>query len=182
MSMDASETLERSVLESKDREQLLAIASALGAKAGSRTKKADIIDKILEQTGGGAAASNGKAPAEPRTSDGPRTSGGPRTSDGSRGDAPPVVVVPTPALVDEPRAEWELELEPSPVDDGDDAGSLAAGWRLERPPFPLETNLPGLFAAGDVRHGSTKRCATAVGEGAMAVALVHRHLADDLGA
>jgi thioredoxin reductase (NADPH) len=66
--------------------------------------------------------------------------------------------------------------------DGDDAGSRAAGWRLERPPFPLETNLPGLFVAGDVRHGSTKRCATAVGEGAMAVALVHRHLADDLGA
>ena len=43
---------------------------------------------------------------------------------------------------------------------------------------PLETNIPGVFAAGDVRSGSTKRCATAVGEGAMAVQLVHAHLAE----
>src|SRR5581483_2389616 len=41
----------------------------------------------------------------------------------------------------------------------------------------LETSLPGVFAGGDVRSGSTKRCATAVGEGAMAVQLVHAHLA-----
>jgi thioredoxin reductase (NADPH) len=41
----------------------------------------------------------------------------------------------------------------------------------------LETSLPGVFAAGDVRSGSTKRCATAVGEGAMAVQFVHRRLA-----
>jgi thioredoxin reductase (NADPH) len=41
----------------------------------------------------------------------------------------------------------------------------------------LETSIPGIFAAGDVRSGSTKRCATAVGEGAMAVQLVHRRLA-----
>jgi thioredoxin reductase (NADPH) len=40
----------------------------------------------------------------------------------------------------------------------------------------LETSVPGLFAAGDVRHGSTKRVAAAVGDGAMAVALVHRRL------
>jgi thioredoxin reductase (NADPH) len=42
----------------------------------------------------------------------------------------------------------------------------------------LETSLPGVFAAGDVRHGSTKRVASAVGEGAIAVALVHRYLAE----
>ena len=41
----------------------------------------------------------------------------------------------------------------------------------------LETSVPGIFAAGDVRSGSTKRCATAVGEGAMAVQLVHDHFA-----
>ena len=40
----------------------------------------------------------------------------------------------------------------------------------------LETDIPGVFAAGDVRSGSTKRCATAVGEGAMAVQFVHAHL------
>ena len=52
------------------------------------------------------------------------------------------------------------------------------GWPLTRQPLPLETNLPGLFAAGDVRSGSIKRCAAAIGEGAMAVALAHRRLAE----
>jgi thioredoxin reductase (NADPH) len=58
------------------------------------------------------------------------------------------------------------------------APELLAAWPLERQPLPLETNLPGLFAAGDVRHGSVKRCSAAIGEGAMAVALVHRRLAE----
>jgi thioredoxin reductase (NADPH) len=49
-------------------------------------------------------------------------------------------------------------------------------WPLGRPPLPLETSLPGVFAAGDVRHGSVKRVASAVGEGADTVPLVHRHL------
>jgi thioredoxin reductase (NADPH) len=53
-----------------------------------------------------------------------------------------------------------------------------ANWQLDRDPFHLETNVPGVFAAGDVRHGSVKRCASAVGEGAMAVALVHRYLSN----
>ena len=52
-----------------------------------------------------------------------------------------------------------------------------SGWNLDRQPFLLESSLPGLFAAGDVRHDSVKRIASAVGEGAMAVALVHRYLA-----
>jgi thioredoxin reductase (NADPH) len=55
---------------------------------------------------------------------------------------------------------------------------VAEGWDIPRPPLPLETNLPGLFAAGDVRRGSTKRCAAAVGEGSMSVALVHQRLAE----
>jgi len=46
-----------------------------------------------------------------------------------------------------------------------------------RPPLPLETSLPGVFAAGDVRRGSVKRVASAVGEGAAAIPLIHRHLA-----
>lgn len=49
-------------------------------------------------------------------------------------------------------------------------------WSLQRPPFHLETSVPGSFAIGDVRHGSVKRVASAVGEGAMAVAFVHHHL------
>ncbi len=51
-------------------------------------------------------------------------------------------------------------------------------WRVAgRPPYFLETSLPGIFAAGDVRSGSVKRCASAVGEGAMSVSFVHAYLA-----
>jgi thioredoxin reductase (NADPH) len=57
-------------------------------------------------------------------------------------------------------------------------GSRPEGWPLDRDPLPLETSREGLFAAGDVRHGSTKRVAGAVGEGAMAVALVFQRLAE----
>jgi thioredoxin reductase (NADPH) len=57
-------------------------------------------------------------------------------------------------------------------------GHRPEGWPLERDPLALETSVPGLFAAGDVRHGSTKRVAGAVGEGAMAVALAERRLAE----
>jgi thioredoxin reductase (NADPH) len=55
-------------------------------------------------------------------------------------------------------------------------GSRPVGWPLDRDPFPLETTVPGLFAAGDLRSGSAKRVASAVGEGATAVELVHRRL------
>ena len=51
-------------------------------------------------------------------------------------------------------------------------------WPLEREPYPFETSRPGVFAAGDVRHGSVKRVAGAVGEGSVAVGSVHRYLAD----
>ena len=57
------------------------------------------------------------------------------------------------------------------------SGGLDA-WPLARHPLPLETSLPGLFACGDVRSGSIKRCAAAIGEGSMAVALVHQRLAE----
>ncbi len=52
----------------------------------------------------------------------------------------------------------------------------AAHWPLARPPYVLETSLPGVFAVGDVRSGSIKRVASAVGEGSIAIALVHRAL------
>jgi thioredoxin reductase (NADPH) len=55
------------------------------------------------------------------------------------------------------------------------------GWPLERAPFHLETSLPGVFAAGDVRHGSVKRVASAVGEGAGAIPLLHDYLAESVG-
>src|ERR1700692_2515126 len=57
-------------------------------------------------------------------------------------------------------------------------GKAPASWPLERAPYYLETAVPGSFAAGDVRHRSIKRVATAAGEGAMAIAFVHRYLAE----
>jgi thioredoxin reductase (NADPH) len=56
-------------------------------------------------------------------------------------------------------------------------GGPPRGWPLARQPFMLETNVPGIFCAGDVRSNSIKRIASAVGEGAMAVRFVHQHLA-----
>lgn len=53
---------------------------------------------------------------------------------------------------------------------------VAGGWKLKRQPFMMETSVPGIFAVGDVRHGSVKRVASAVGEGAIAVSQVHRYL------
>ena len=55
-------------------------------------------------------------------------------------------------------------------------GRLPRAWPLERDPFLLETSVPGIFAAGDVRHGSSKRVAAAVGEGSSAVGMVHKYL------
>jgi thioredoxin reductase (NADPH) len=84
-----------------------------------------------------------------------------------------------------PRTDWAVEVGIH----RDDMGYLLTGpdllvdgkapkhWPLDRQPYYLETNVPGVFAAGDVRHGSVKRCASAVGEGAMAVTFVHRYLA-----
>ena len=82
----------------------------------------------------------------------------------------------------EPRTDWLAGVE------RDDRGYILtghdllgpdgrpAGWPLPRPPLLLETSIPGVFAAGDVRHRSVKRVASAVGEGAVAVQLVHQYL------
>jgi thioredoxin reductase (NADPH) len=55
-------------------------------------------------------------------------------------------------------------------------GKVTGGWKLKRQPYMLETSVPGVFAVGDVRHGSVKRVASAVGEGAIGVSQVHRYL------
>jgi thioredoxin reductase (NADPH) len=78
----------------------------------------------------------------------------------------------------EPRTDWL-----DGVVERDQRGYLLTGrdlerWPLARPPLPLETSLPGVFAAGDVRYRSVKRVASAVGEGSIAVQLVHQYLAD----
>jgi thioredoxin reductase (NADPH) len=55
-------------------------------------------------------------------------------------------------------------------------GERPKGWPLDRDPFLLETNVPGIFAVGDVRHGSVKRVASGVGEGSVAVQFIHQYL------
>jgi thioredoxin reductase (NADPH) len=80
----------------------------------------------------------------------------------------------------EPRTDW---LDVVAKDDhgfilsGPDLNDVS-GWTLDRPPHHLETSVPGVFVAGDVRAESAKRVAAAVGEGSMAVMLVHRYLAE----
>jgi thioredoxin reductase (NADPH) len=61
---------------------------------------------------------------------------------------------------------------------GDDVVK-AKRWSLDRDPYLLETSVPGVFACGDVRLGLVKRVASAVGEGSMAIAFVHRYLANE---
>jgi thioredoxin reductase (NADPH) len=82
-----------------------------------------------------------------------------------------------------PRTDWLGELV-----ERDDRGFILTGpdlirekdrpkgWTLERDPFLLETNIPGIFAVGDVRHGSVKRVASGVGEGSVAVQFIHQYL------
>ncbi len=55
-------------------------------------------------------------------------------------------------------------------------GRVIGNWKLKRQPYIMETSIPGVFAVGDVRHGSVKRVASAVGEGAIGVSQVHRYL------
>jgi len=59
---------------------------------------------------------------------------------------------------------------------GPDVTAFTTDWALDRDPYPLETSTPGVFAAGDVRDGAVRRVASAVGEGSVAVTLVHRYL------
>jgi thioredoxin reductase (NADPH) len=67
----------------------------------------------------------------------------------------------------------------------DDRGFVLSGpnlgplknWNVDRLPFPLETSVPGVFVAGDVRHDSIRRVAGATGEGSTAIRFVHQHLA-----
>ena len=110
----AADALEKSALESKDKEQLVAIAEALGVKAGARATKAVLVEKILEKTGAGAEqappapapkeepSANGDSPREGRSGD--RGRGGDRPARSN--DEPKVYL----GADGEPLAEWEVEL------------------------------------------------------------------------
>ena len=84
----------------------------------------------------------------------------------------------------EPRTDWLHE-----VLERDDRGFILTGtdivserWPVDRRPLPFETSMPGVFAVGDVRRGSVKRVAGAVGEGSVAIGSVHQYLAEFEGA
>jgi thioredoxin reductase (NADPH) len=82
----------------------------------------------------------------------------------------------------EPRTQWlpeAIQLEAGYILTGRDVvrvGAHPSRWPLDRAPLPLETSIPGIFAAGDARYGSMKRVASAVGDGAAAVRLAHEYL------
>jgi transcription termination factor Rho len=123
-----AQALEQSVLESKDKAQLIAIAEALGVKANSRNKKADIIDQILTKTGGSSAGarSNG-APEAPRATP-PPSGAAPATASEPSRSAP--AAQPEPA--DEPKAEWELAIGDGSDDDGDARSAGSANGSRDR--------------------------------------------------
>ncbi|MGA0323461.1 MAG: transcription termination factor Rho [Ilumatobacteraceae bacterium] len=127
----AAQALEQSVLETKDKDQLLAISKALGVKVTARSKKADIISAILATTGGSsagdatdqsasagaenAATSGGDRSATSTTEDAPA-----ETTDDSTASAPSkktAEAAPAPAADEEPPAEWELEFSAEPAED-----------------------------------------------------------------
>ncbi|HEY1279015.1 MAG TPA: transcription termination factor Rho, partial [Acidimicrobiales bacterium] len=164
MSVESTEALERSVLESKDREQLLAIAGALGVKATSRAKKADIIAKILEQTGaagGGDApgpkgrARNGNANGNGRTSTRAPASAArtaePEAEGATDGATPTPVaeaVAAPPSDEAEPLAEWELALDVTAEDDGSRTAASAATETAEAVVTEVQTRPGGPGGAG----------------------------------
>ena len=81
----------------------------------------------------------------------------------------------------DPRTEWLagiLQRDPKGfILTGRAVNRAQALWKLDRPPTRLETSIPGIYAVGDVRQGSVKRVANAVGEGAVAVQYIHEYLA-----
>lgn len=96
-----------------------------------------------------------------------------------------VWTIKTPALFSfigaVPRTDWlppKIEIDTKEFIRTGPALSQSPHWTARRQPFLLETSHPGVFAAGDVRAGSVKRVASAVGEGAMAVMFVHEYLKD----
>ena len=137
----AAQALEQSVLETKDKDQLLAISKALGVKVTARSKKAEIISAILATTGGSSA---GDAADQPTSSGAKKasTSGGDRSATSETEDAPAekpddstasasskkvAEAAPAPAPDDEPPAEWELEFSAEPAEDVAKDGSSERG-------------------------------------------------------
>jgi transcription termination factor Rho len=124
----SAETLERSVLESKDREQLLAIAQALGVKGLSRAKKGDLIDRILEQTGG---VPNGETAVSAATGD--VAAADERRDNGAHADTEPAEVAAVAIEAEPTAAERAAPEQPAPEQPGGDDGASGDGASADRP-------------------------------------------------
>ena len=137
----AAQALEQSVLETKDKDQLLAISKALGVKVTARSKKADIISAILATTGGSSAGDATDQSASSGAEKVP-SSGGDRSTTSTTEDAPAETTddstasapskktaeaAPAPATDEEPPAEWELEFSAEPAEDVATDGSSERG-------------------------------------------------------
>jgi transcription termination factor Rho len=125
----AAQALEKSVLETKDKDQLLAIAKALGLKATARSKKSDIIDQILDMTGA-EAPSAPVTPAQPATAPAPVADADTAADGGAAADSAPVAV----ADEAEPPAEWELEFSAEPLEEVAEPAGDASGGADRRGP------------------------------------------------
>lgn len=143
----AAQALEQSVLETKDKEQLLAISKALGVKVTARSKKSDIIDAILATTGGSTGGGSGdetpakssdasQKPARAEKSASPESAGEKESSDvKSSGDSAETSAPPVSG--EEPLAEWEIEFSAEPAEDvakertSDGGGSSRGGQQRE---------------------------------------------------
>ena len=179
MSVASSEALERSVLEAKDREQLITIAGALGVKALTRAKKADIIDKILEQVGAGSAdtaAARASAPARsPRgraatrasASDGPVDDLADGADDaarnGSTDGGSAALKVDAPAVASDPASSVTARRPAGGTDDADEVilgpdGEPLAEWEiaLVRAGEPLDGPAPRPTPAGRGGTGANR--------------------------
>ena len=144
-----AQALEQSVLESKDKTQLIQIAEALGVKANTRNKKADIIGQILATTGGGESTTG---PAEETT---------PSTTSNERASTPAVAAPPAaPAPAEEPKAEWEVAMENGDTGTtSDDTGTTDAGPGDDAAPNPdtsarsdRAAGPDGESSGGDAKH------------------------------
>jgi transcription termination factor Rho len=121
-----AQALEQSVLESKDKEQLIAIAKALGLKPSTRNKKSDIIGQIIDLTGGANGTSAPAVVPAPVAEQAPVAR--------AQRSAP---VTPSPALDDEPKADWELEV------GTDDSADTTASPESTAPSEPTEVGESG---------------------------------------
>jgi transcription termination factor Rho len=156
MSVESPEALERSVLESKDREQLLAIAAAIGVKATSRAKKAEIIDKILTQIGHEQSTVTTPEPPRPRANGRAKAAKvvdpvaeAPVVDDAPSFDGEVVAVDAAadagPVTDTEPPAEWEMTVEvdgEESIDDEDDEDGSSDLAVQDAPAFE-EPGVPG---------------------------------------